>query len=311
MQTADLNDYRYFAQVIEAGGFSAAARLLGIPKSRLSRRVAELEAGLGVRLIQRSTRKLTLTDAGQQVLVHSQALLREADAAARVAASLKQEPSGLVRISSPSVLVDSGLGRVFAAFLHAYPKVALETVLTSRRVDLIEEGVDVALRVRPSYDEDLQWPTLRLAQYGTCLVASPQLLAGYAPLRQPDDLLQLPALGAIEADRRIHWRMRGPGGVPTEIILPPRLASEHFGLRHRALIDGLGVSMMPEPLVRADLQAGRLVEVLPAWRFPVVSLQAVYASQRGLSPAVRALLDFLLAQLEADQSWEMLGHELP
>lgn len=303
IDASDLNDYRYFAKVIEAGGFSAASRELGIPKSRLSRRVAELEARLGVRLLQRSTRKLTLTDVGQRILAHSQALVREAEAAERVAASLLAEPSGLVRLSTPSVLIDSGLGAVFGGFLQAHPKVALETVITSRRVDLIDEGIDVALRVRASHEEDPQWQTLRLVQYGSLLVAAPALAAQYGGLTTREQVLSAPALGAVEGDRRIHWRLRDPAGVMHELVLAPRLASEHFGLRLQAAMAGLGVTLMPEPLVRGELAAGRLVAALPGWQFSQIRLQAVYASQRGLSPAVRALLDYLRESLADTKMW--------
>jgi DNA-binding transcriptional LysR family regulator len=254
-------------------------------------------------LIQRSTRKLTLTDVGQRVLAHSLALMREAEAAGRLAASLTVEPMGLVRLSTPAVLMESALSAVLEDFLHAYPKVALETVLTSRRVDLIDEGVDVALRVRSSDDEDLQWQTLRLMRYGACLVASPELAAQFGGLQTADQLLAAPALGAVEADRRIHWRLTDPAGVRRELVLAPRLASEHFGLRLQAARSGLGVTMMPEPLVRAELAAGTLVAALPDWRFPVIYLQAVYASQRGLSPAVRALLDYLRDKLADTRQW--------
>jgi DNA-binding transcriptional LysR family regulator len=297
IEVVDLNDYRYFACVIEAGGFSAAARELGIPKSRLSRRVADLEDALGVRLIQRSTRKLTLTDVGQRVLVHSQALVREAAAAAQLAASLKAEPTGLVRISAPAVLIDSGLATILSEFAQKYPKVVLETVLTSRRVDLIEEGVDIALRVRTSDDEDLQWQTLRLRRYGAFLVASPELAARHGGLHSKEQLLAAPALGAPEADRRIHWRMTDPSGHVQDLVPQARLLSEHFGLRLTSALQGLGVTMMPEPLVGELLRTGQLVRALPDWRFPLVSLQAVYPSQRGLSPAVRALLDHLRAAM--------------
>ncbi|MDK2124847.1 LysR substrate-binding domain-containing protein [Parachitinimonas caeni] len=295
IESADFNDYVYFARVIEAGGFSAAERRLGIPKSRLSRRIAGLEARLGVRLLQRSTRKLTLTDVGQRFLAHCQALLREAEAAERVAANLKAEPGGLVRLSMPSALLDSGLSQLLAEYLADFPKVSLETVVTGRRVDLIEEGIDLALRVRAPDDEDPQWATVRLWRGRARLVASPPLVAAYGGITTPAALTMAPALGAIAADRRVHWRLQGPGGELRELVLAPRLASEHFALRRQAARAGLGVTMLPEAWAIEDIQAGRLVEVLPAWQFPVTYLQAVYASQRGLPPAVRILLDRLRA----------------
>ncbi|MBV8660228.1 MAG: LysR family transcriptional regulator [Burkholderiales bacterium] len=301
IDAADFNDYVYFARVVESGGFSAAERLLGIPKSRLSRRVAALEARLGVRLIQRSTRKLMLTDVGQRFLAHCLALIQEGEAAERVAASLKIEPSGLVRISAPTAMLDGGLAAVLADYVLRYPKVVLDTVLTNRRVDLLEDNVDIALRVRSTDDEDPQWATRRFWRTRARLVASPALLAALGGIRTPADLARVPALGDLAVDRRIHWRLVGPSGEVREFILPPRLATDHFGLRRRAALDGLGVTMMPEAYAMEDIRVGRLVEVLPDWQFPESHIQAVYASQRGLSPAVRALIDMLV-----DYPWAQL-----
>ncbi|WP_410499642.1 LysR substrate-binding domain-containing protein [Chitinibacter sp. S2-10] len=292
---ADFNDYAYFACVIEYGGFSAAARQLGIPKSRLSRRIATLEERLGVRLLQRSTRKLTLTDVGQKFLTHCQALQREAEAAECVVASQRIEPSGRVRLSVPPAMLDK-----LSAILHRYivenPKVVLETIATTRRVDLLEEGIDIALRVRATDDEDLQWATRRLRPARGILVASPQLVEQLG-ITTPGALAMAPALGMLAADQRIHWRLVNDAGESREFVLPPRLASESFALRRQAAISGLGVTMLPEDDAAADLAAGTLVEVLPDWHFPYSHVQAVYASQRGLSPAVRALLDVLVDEL--------------
>ncbi|WP_035852997.1 LysR substrate-binding domain-containing protein [Deefgea rivuli] len=289
----DYNDYVYFARVIEFGGFSAAARQMGIPKSRLSRRIAGLEERLGVRLLQRSTRKLTLTDVGQKFLTHCQALQREAEIAECIVASVKAEPSGRVRLSMPPALLD-GLAPVLQRFIVENPKVVLETIATTRRVDLLEEGIDVALRVRATDDEDPQWATRRLRATRGILVASPELVAKLGGLTTPGALTLAPALGTVNADQRIHWRLVNAAGEVREFVLPPRLVSEHFGLRRQAAIDGLGVTMLPQEDASADIAAGLLVEVLPEWRFPLSHLQAVYASQRGLAPAVRALLDLLV-----------------
>ncbi|MBM5572646.1 MULTISPECIES: LysR substrate-binding domain-containing protein [Deefgea] len=289
----DYNDYSYFAYVVEFGGFSAAARHIGIPKSRLSRRIAALEERLGVRLLQRSTRKLTLTDVGQKFLNHCQALQREAEAAECIVASVKAEPSGRVRLSVPPGLLDH-LTPVLQRFITEHPKVILETITTTRRVDLLEEGIDVALRVRATDDEDPQWATRRLRATRGMLVASPALVARLGGLSTPGALALAPALGTVAADQMIHWRLVNAAGEVREFVLPPRLVSEHFGLRRQAAIDGLGVTMLPMENARADIEAGLLVEVLPEWRFPLSHLQAVYASQRGLSPAVRALLDLLV-----------------
>lgn len=293
----DLNDYRYFAVVAHSGGFSAASRLLGLPKSRLSRRVSGLEARLGVRLLQRSTRRLALTEVGRQVLTHCEALLREAEIAACVATSRQAEPSGPLRVSTPASLLDDEIEGVFEAFLAAYPKVSLELVVTSRRVDLIEEGVDLALRVRTPDDEDPQWATRRLRPAQGVLVASPDFIAQHGGLTTLAQLREAPALGAVAADRKVHWRLRAPDGSLHDVAAPARLAVEHFGLRRSSAEAGLGVTMLPRYMAQPALDSGRLVPVLPGWAPPPSHLQAVYPTQRGISPALRALIDRLAAAL--------------
>lgn len=289
----DLNDYRYFVVVVDCGGFSAAARRLGLPKSRLSRRVAGLEARLGVRLLQRSTRRVAVTHVGQQVLAHCRALLFEAEAAEYAAASVKAEPSGRLRVSLPTNLLDISLSGVFEKFLLDHPKVTIDLIQTSRRVDLIEEGIDLALRVRATDDEDPRWATRRLMPNRPLLVASPGLAQAHGGLQTLAQLKTAPVLGAASPDGRVHLRLEGPTGETTELALVPRLSSEHFELRKRAAILGLGVTMLPETFALPDIRAGRLQKVLPDWSFRLSHVQAVYVSQRGLSPAMRALLERL------------------
>jgi len=295
IEGADLNDYRYFAAVVDHGGFSAASRALGLPKSRLSRRVAGLEARLGVRLLQRSTRKLVLTDLGHQVLVHSHAMLQAAQAAECAATRRRVEPAGWVRVSLPPQALDRGFSQVFEAYLLACPRVQLDLVLTTRRVDLIEEGIDIALRVRTTDDEDPQWATRRLWPAQTLLVAGPSLLAARGQPQTPADLADWPALGVAGPDRKVHWRLQGPQGEQRDVRVPLRVACEDFGLRARLAAAGLGVTLLPDTEAAPGLAAGRLVQVLPDWQLPAAHVQAVYATQRGLPPAVRVLLDALAA----------------
>lgn len=288
----DLNDLFYFAKVVEAGGFAAAGRLLGLPKSRLSRRVAELEARLNVRLLQRTTRKLALTDLGERYYRHCQAMLVEAEMADEVAAQLSAEPRGRVKLSCPVALAETSLNEILPGFLAAYPQVNLELLLTNRRVDLLNEGIDVALRVRAPGDEDLSLISRRLRRAKTVLVAAPSLVKGRQP-RAPDDLAALPVLGAIESDRKVHLKLVGPQEDVREIALEARLAVEDFNLRKNVALAGLGVTLLPLHYCTEELEDGRLVRVLPAWSEPEAYLQAVYPHRRGILPAVRALLDYL------------------
>lgn len=288
----DLNDLAYFAKVVEAGGFAAAGRLLGIPKSRLSRRIAELETRLGARLLQRTTRTLTLTTLGERYLVHCQALLREAESAAETAASLSSEPRGPLRVSCPVALAQQYLPEVVTQFLARYPQVQLDMLLVNRRVDIINEGVDVALRVRDLADEEPGLVVRRLRQAAVVLVATPELLAG-RPLDTPEALLGLPLLGALEVDRKVHLRLVGPQGERRELVLEARLGIDDFSVRKTAALAGLGYTMLPLLYCEAELAEGRLQRLLPDWSLPGGHLQAAYAHRRGQLPAVRAWLEHL------------------
>ncbi|MBO3275475.1 LysR substrate-binding domain-containing protein [Pseudomonas schmalbachii] len=291
----DLNDLYYFAKVVEAGGFAAAGRELGLPKSRLSRRVAELEARLNARLLQRTTRKLALTDIGERYYRHCQAMLVEAEMADEVVAQLSAEPRGRVKLSSPIALAETSLNEMLPGFLARYPQVNLELLLTNRRVDLVNEGVDVALRVRSPGDEDPSLISRRLRPAKTILVATPELLRG-VQLREPAELASLPMLGAIGNDRKVHLSLCGPDGAHCEIALEARLAAEDFNLRKNVALAGLGVTALPLNYCEAELADGRLLQVLPEWNQPDAFLQAVYPHRRGVLPAVRALLDYLAEQ---------------
>lgn len=295
----DLNDLHYFARVVETGGFSAAGRLLGIPKSRVSRRVAELEARLGARLLQRTTRKLALTEVGQRFYQHCRAMLQEAEAAEDTVAALTEMPRGRLRVSCPVALAQAELAQFVPEFLARYPLVRLEMLLTNRRVDLVDEAVDIALRVRSADDKDPSLIVRKLRPAEAILIAAPSLVAG-VEVAAPQDLIQLPILGAIEADRRVHWRLHGPGGEVREVAVEPRLAADDFVLRKAAALAGLGVTSLPGVLCSAELAAGSLVRILPDWHFPGASLQAAYAHRRGLLPAMRAFIDFLAEAFARD-----------
>ncbi|MCO6060328.1 LysR substrate-binding domain-containing protein [Pseudomonas sp. MOB-449] len=288
----DLNDLYYFAKVVEHGGFSSAARLLGVPKSRLSRRIAELETRLGARLLQRTTRKMALTDLGERFLRHCQAMLLEAEQAEEVVASLTVEPRGRLRVSCPVELAHSMLKQVITDFLQHYPQVQLDMVLTNRRVDLREEGVDVALRVREEGDEDPTLIARVLSPAQAYLVVAPTLLEGLS-IQTPDDLQHLPALGALEADRRIHHYLRDTHGNRREVVMEARLGIEDFDVRKHAVLAGLGFSMLPQMNCEAELRDGSLVRLLPDWSLPGGHLQAVYTHRRGMLPAVRAWIEHL------------------
>ena len=216
----DLNDMVYFAEVAERGGFAAASRALGMPKSRLSRRVADLEAQLGVQLLQRSTRSLSLTPAGEIYLRHCAAMRDAAQAAAEAVAQVQTEPRGTVRLSCPVTLAHSSVGPLLPVFMQRYPEVRVEMRVLNRPVDPVEEGVDLALRVRPAIEDSA---TLVAKNFGVSrglLVASPELLRRQGPVATPDDLARLDTVAMSDRRRPRQLAPRraerqGPSCTPT------------------------------------------------------------------------------------------------
>jgi len=289
----DLNDLYYFAKVVEAGGFAAAGRLLGIPKSRLSRRIAELEERLNARLLQRTTRQLKLTAVGERYLRHCQAMLLEAEMADEAVASMSSEPRGRLRVSSPVGLAHEILADVVTSFLEKYPQVQLEMLLVNRRVDLITEGIDIALRVRELGDEDPLLVTRRLRQAQMLLVASPAFLQDRT-IDNPEDLKKVPALGALEPDRMIHIRMLDQQDKACDLVLEARLGIDDFIVRKTCALAGQGFTLLPVMYCEEELANGSLVQLLPDWSLPGGWLQAVYPHRRGVMPAVRAWIDHLV-----------------
>ncbi len=294
----DLNDLYYFAKVVEAGGFAAAGRLLGIPKSRLSRRIAELEERLGARLLQRTTRSLKLTAVGERYLRHCQAMLLEAEMADEAVASMSSEPRGRLRMSCPVGLAHEFLPGVIGSFLERYPQVQLDVMLVNRRVDLVSEGIDVALRVRELGDEDPLLVTRRLRQAQMVMVASPAFLQE-RQIERPDDLKSVPVLGALESDRLVHLRMLDLQGHATELSLEARLGIDDFVVRKACTLAGLGFTLLPMMYCEQELQSGQLVQLLPDWSLPGGWLLAVYPHRRGLLPAVRAWINHLAHSFNA------------
>jgi DNA-binding transcriptional LysR family regulator len=289
----DLNDMLYFAEVAERGGFAAAGRALGIPKSRLSRRVAELEAHLGVRLLQRTTRTLSLTEVGEAYLRHCLAMRESAQAAADAVAQVRSEPRGTVRVTCPVTLAQTVLAELMPQFLERHPLVRMEMQVTNRVVNVVEEGVDVALRVRATLDESGSMVVKRLGEGCQLLVASPAQIARQGMPGTLRDLARMDTLAMSASEGRASLRLIGPDGREETVQFTPRyVADDLLTLKHAALA-GTGLCWLPDYLCLAELEAGQFVRVLPQWSQPKGIVHAVFASRRGLSPAVRGFLDFL------------------
>ncbi|WP_342594980.1 LysR substrate-binding domain-containing protein [Salinicola lusitanus] len=289
----DLNDLYYFVQVVEHGGFAPASRAIGVPKSKLSRRVAELEARIGVRLIHRTTRSLAVTDLGRAYYDHCAAMVVEAEAAQETIDRSISEPQGLVRMSCPPGLLCFIVGDLLTAFMARHPLVRVELEASGRRVDVVREGFDLAIRVRfpPIEDSDLSQRVLSRSPQR--LMASPALFERFARPAVPGDLHGLPSLDWERPGTGHTWCLEGPDGVSTLIDHRPRLVTDDMVTLRRAALAGLGVVQLPMLVAGPDIAEGSLVDVLPSWVPRDGVVQAIFPSRRGLLPAVRQLIDFL------------------
>lgn len=218
----DLNDLYYFVKVVDRGGFAPAGRALGMPKSKLSRRIALLEERLGTRPIQRSTRRFTVTEVGQTYHAHCKAMLVEAEAADDAIALAHAQPRGTVRMSCPVALLNAHVGEMVSAFMVAYPRVEVHLEDTNRRVDVVEEGIDIAIRVRPPPVEDSDLVMRVLADWGQCMVACPHLLKTIGLPHAPADLASLPSMDLGMPQNEHVWNLIGPDGAQASIRHQPR-----------------------------------------------------------------------------------------
>lgn len=289
----DLNDLFYFVKVVDHGGFAPAGRALGVPKSKLSRRVAVLEDRLDTRLINRSTRRFAITELGQEYYRHCVAMLVEAEAAQEVIERSRAEPRGVIRMSCPPGLIYFHVGQLIVRFMAKYPEVTVEIDATSRRVDVLKEGLDLALRVRFPPLEDSGLTMKVLSRSPQCLMASRQFFETHSKPQTPEDLANLPSLDFESSDGKHVWCLDGPDGGSVQVRHTPRLVTDDVFTLRQAALEGLGVVRMPMIVGGRDLVEGRLINALPGWRPRGGILHAVFPSRRGLLPAVRALLDFL------------------
>ena len=292
----DFNDLAYFAEVVTHGGFAAAGRALREPKSKLSRRVAALEGRLGLRLIERSSRRFRVTDTGQAFYERCRAMLAEAEQAEALVMQAQSEPHGRVRFSCPTGMLELISGLV-SSFLARYPKVRLQLVATDRAVDLIEERIDLALRVRASLDSDAALTMRSLGPSNRILVACPQLAGRVAAL---EDLAALPLLATQDEADDVEWHLEEGAGRRHIVQETPRLGCSDMVTVRNAAIDGLGVAILPDHVCRQALADGRLVHVLPRWHGVKGIVHLVFTTRRGLSPSVRALIDHLAAGFPRD-----------
>ena len=289
----DLNDYAFFAEVVKHGGFAPAGRALRMPKSTLSRRIAALEARLGVRLIERSSRRFRVTEVGEAFHARCRAIVEEAEQAEALVEEAQSEPRGRVRFSCPEGLVDS-LSPGLPAFLDRYPRVRLQLIATDRPVDLIAERIDVALRVRVDLSTDASLTMRTLARSRRILVACPAL-ANRVGAAGIEALGTLPTLGSNDEPGEILWDLSGSDGAHFAHRHEPRMTCGDFAALRDAAAAGIGIALLPDHVCRDDLESGRLVRIFAGWGGQMGIVHIVFTTRRGLPPAVRAFIDHLAA----------------
>ncbi|TFW19587.1 LysR substrate-binding domain-containing protein [Duganella callida] len=294
----DLNDFYFFVHVVDRGGFTAAGRTLRIPKSTLSHRMQQLEANLGVRLLNRTSRRFGMTDAGEEFYRHAVAMLREAELAEMTARNRLSEPTGTVRCTAGVATMQFALADLIGDFLLKYPKVNVVAHAADRPVDIVGENFDIAVRAHtdPLPDSNLVQKTL--APMPWFLFAGAGYLEQHGTPQTPDDLRSHPSLFMMRTNVAPAWKLRHARQPSEEVVLPltPRLLGDDMVGLQQAAIKGLGIVALPSYVCRAAVQAGALRRVLPDWIAGDSTLTALIPYRKGLLPSVRAFLDHLAAE---------------
>jgi DNA-binding transcriptional LysR family regulator len=290
---ADLNALVIFARVVDAGSFSEAARRLDMPVSTVSRRIADLEQELGGRLLERSTRKLQLTELGSEVFEHAARTAQLGAAIENVVSERLSDISGVLRLSAPPSIADTLLTPLVIAFQKRYPNVRIQILVTERHVDHIADGVDLVLRVGALRDSSLV--ARRLLAYRHRLVATPDYLRSGKPPKRPQDLLEHRLLTFSRWKPESVWHFVHRNGQDKETLtFQPHFTINDFAGLAPALLTCGGIGELP-PLVRPDLvRDGKLVEVMPNWRLQTLSLSLVHLGNRHISKPCRLFKDFAI-----------------
>lgn len=291
----NLNDVSLFIRIVETGSFTSAAESLGIQKSTISRRIATLEDDLGVRLLQRTTRKLKLTDDGEDLFARCQPLINELESAKDYLSATQDDPRGRLRITMPSDLGVFMMNEVVCTFMQRYPKINLEVELSTRVVDLIEEGIDLAIRVGELADSSLI--ARKIATISRGLFATPAYLRKNGTPKTPEDLTGHSCFGILKPV--LQWEFEN-WDEPIEIR--GQLKANSIGFLRELLLRDMGIARMPRMYCHPSVLSGELVEVLPDYKSPPFEVNAIYPSKRHLNPKVRLFIDHMMSIID-DQPW--------
>ncbi|MCB1801225.1 MAG: LysR family transcriptional regulator [Gammaproteobacteria bacterium] len=297
-----LSDIAVFVHVVRSGSFTVAAGKLGLSKSVVSKYVSRLEDRLGARLLNRTTRRLSLTEVGQVFFERSQRALGEIEEAEAEVSRLQGEPRGELRLSSPMSFGILHVARWLPAFQARYPELTVDMVLDDRKTDLVDEGFDLAIRIGELPDSSLVARRLGPCRHVVC--GSPEYFALNGVPKSPRDLADHPALTYRYQDAPAEWRLVDSYGNYHQVAINSRLQMNNSLALREALLKGAGVTLKPTFVVGSDIQAGLLMAVLTEYKALEVSIYAVYPQRKHLSPKVRAFIDYLSAQLNDPPYWE-------
>jgi DNA-binding transcriptional LysR family regulator len=291
-----LTSMSIFVRVVALGGFAAAARESSLSPTMVAKHVQALEAQLGSKLLNRTTRRQSLTEAGQIYHAHCKRLLADLDAAERSVGQLRAAPRGTLRLTAPVTFGTRRLAPALAELLRVYPDVNVDLVLNDRVVDLVDEGFEAAIRV--GHLPDSQLVARPLQPYRSLLCASPQYLRRRGRPKTPRDLLEHDCLGFSFAGVRGRWRL-ARDGEDESVSFTPRLRANSGEALRQAALAGAGIVLQPEVLLADDVSEKRLVRLLPAWSIPSRPMHLVYVRDRQATPKLQSFVDFILERFKA------------
>ena len=293
----DLNDFRYFVRIVECGGFTAAGRNLNVPKSTVSHRLQQLEAGLGVRLVNRTPRSLSMTGAGETFYRYAAEALERAEFAESAVRAQLTEPSGTIRFSTAVATSLYALRPILSDFIQRYPKINLVQHTGDEQVDIIGGSYDLAIRAHtvPLSDSTLVQRTLASAPWVLC--AAPAYLDHRGTPLTPEDLAAHDTLIMLRPGHPTVWKLKHPTRGEIVVPLEPRMAGNDILMMKQAAQDGVGIVALPCYICSEQIRAGTLKRVLPDWLAGEANITAVIPSRRGLLPSVRAFIDFLAVEI--------------
>lgn len=294
MKNNDLNQIRMFAKVAQLHSFTKAAEALGIEKSTVSNKITQLETRLNIRLLQRTTRSVSLTDAGQQYLTYCEQALAALSMGESYIAELSQVPTGCLRVSTPQNFIDFVMPSLITPFLKEYPEVQLEIIQSNRNIDLIKDGFDIAVRSQRDdiADSSLIYRKIRHTEW--IMVASPDFIEQYGIATTPTELAALPSIGSNnevireQYHKEIVWQGE-------KVRLNHRLSVNSVNSICQGVLEGLGIAFLPKTMASANLESGRLIQIHPEIELSPSKLYVVYPSRSGQPAKVRAFVDALIA----------------